>query len=215
MRGDIVHDGMYFQREPPSKRYEDLERKKGWVGPTLQYRKVEKLELDPLFGAHVESPQFAPVVARFIPGPAVLYRATLFNKPAGGSSALPWHQDVGHFWGVDRDPFLQVWTALDDCDLDSGCVEVLPKTHLSGRATPQGGVIPARLTEPVEKDAIALTAKAGEVILLHNCLWHRAGINRSGRPRRTFSISYMTAATRCLRKKRAPRQFMPVFADGC
>lgn len=43
-----------------------------------------------------------------------LYRAILMNKHAGGGSDLPWHQDGGDFWGLDRDPVLQIWTAMDD-----------------------------------------------------------------------------------------------------
>ena len=55
---------------------------------------------------------------------------------------LPWHQDGGNFWGLDRDPVLQIWTALDDAPLDGGCVEVVAGTHLAGLATPLGGVVP-------------------------------------------------------------------------
>ena len=36
--------------------------------------------------------------------------------------------------------------------------------------------------------------------------------NRTDIPRRAFSVCYMSGATRCLRKKRAPRAFFPVFA---
>lgn len=213
MLGRVVYPGLFFQCDAASGRYEDLSHGRGWVGPTLNYRKLEKLELDPLFRAHIEAPEFAEIVGRFIDGPAVIYRTVLFNKSADGGSPLPWHQDAGAFWGIDPDPFLQVWTALDDCGANAGCLEVLPGSHLGGRATPQGGVVPDALTEPRASEVIPLVAKAGEVILVHNHLWHRAGLNQSGRPRRTCSISYMTAETRCLRKKRAPRTFLPVFAD--
>ena len=52
---------------------------------------------------------------------------------------------------------------------------------------------------------------AGEVILLHNHLWHRSGRNTTGRRRAALNVCYMSAATRCLRKKRAPREFLQVF----
>ena len=211
MLGQVRYDGMFFQHDSQSGRYEDLTHGEGWVGPSLEYRKLEKLELDPLFRAHLEDPRLEAIVRHFIEGPIAIYRAVLFNKSARGGSPLPWHQDGGRFWGVDRDPFLQIWTALDDCELEGGCLEVIPGTHQAGLATPLGGLVPEHLARPKEPALIKVPAQAGECLLIHNHVWHRAGVNHSGHPRRTFSISYMIAATRCLRKKRAPRQFFRVF----
>jgi hypothetical protein len=56
-----------------------------------------------------------------------------------------------------------------------------------------------------------LPVQAGEVVVLHNQLWHRSGPSREGHRRRGFSVCYMSDAMRCLRKKRAPRQFLRVF----
>ncbi|RYG64459.1 phytanoyl-CoA dioxygenase, partial [bacterium] len=79
--------------------------------------------------------------------------------------------------------------------------------------TPTGGVVPENVHTARDSEAlaVALEARAGEVLLLHNLLWHRSGVNATGRPRRAFSICYMSAETRCLRKKRAPRAFTRVF----
>jgi ectoine hydroxylase-related dioxygenase (phytanoyl-CoA dioxygenase family) len=54
-------------------------------------------------------------------------------------------------------------------------------------------------------------ARAGEVLLIHNHLWHRSGRNLTGHPRRAFTAAYMDARTRCVRKKRAPRSFLQIF----
>lgn len=211
MLGEVVYPGMFFQHDSSTGRYEDLAHGEGFIGPSLEYRKLEKLELDPLFRSHIEHPLFYDLVRLFIDGPISIYRAVLFNKSARGGSPLPWHQDGGRFWGVDRDPFLQIWTALDDCAPDGGCLEVIPGSHAAGLATPLGGVVPRELSGPREHEGVLLPAEAGEVMLIHNHLWHRAGVNRSGRARRTFSVAYMSAETRCLRRKRAPREFVRVF----
>ena len=144
-----------------------------------------------------------------------LYRAFLMNKHAGGGSDLPWHQDGGDFWGLDQDPTLQIWTALDDAPEDGGCVEVLPGTHRAGLATPLGGVVPRdRLeTRDVERELVRLPAVAGEVLLLHNHVWHRSARSRTGQARRALSVCYMDGRTRCRRRKRAPRTFVRVFAN--
>lgn len=214
MLGEVTYPGLFFQHDAESGRYEDLEYGKGWRGPSLKYRKVEKLELDPLFWAWINEDAFREVAARIYPGADVsLYRAFLMNKHAGGGSDLPWHQDGGNFWGLDRDPTLQIWTALDDAPEDGGCVEVAPGTHHAGLATPLGGVVPAERTASVT--ALPIPAVAGEVLLIHNHVWHRSGRSR-GQARRALSVCYMDAATACRRKKRAPRTFVRVFAraDG-
>ncbi len=217
MLGEVTYPGLFFQHDSPSGRYEDLEYGKGWKGPSLEYRKVEKLELDPLFWEWITSDVFRRVTARVYPDADVtLYRAFLMNKHAGGGSDLPWHQDGGDFWGLDREPTLQVWTAFDEAPIGGGCVEVAPGTHKAGLATPLGGVVPKDKLDELgaEAHALPLPAVAGEVLLIHNHVWHRSGRTRPGHPRRALSVCYMDGATACRRRKRAPRTFVRVFATG-
>ena len=213
MMGRVVHEGMFFQRDSPTGRYVDLVFGRGWEGPSLEYRKIEKLELDPYFRAWLENEVFERVATGVLGDAVALYRATLFTKSARGGTVLPWHQDGGSFWGLDRDPELQIWTALDDAPEESGCVEVVDQSHLGGLATPLGGTIPRdRLQErSADECAVPLPASAGDVLLIHNYLWHRSGRNTTGLARRAFTVSYISAATRCTRRRRAPRSFVRVF----
>src|SRR5262249_20207668 len=144
MLGEVVYPGLFFQADTDSGRYDDLAYGLGWQGPSLAYRKVEKLEMDPLFRAWLEHPVFERVArAVYGDGPLAIYRALLMTKGEKGGTYLPWHQDGGRFWGLDRDPELQVWTALDDAPAEAGCVEVVPGSHAAGLVTPLGGVVPA------------------------------------------------------------------------
>jgi hypothetical protein len=214
MSARVRHEGLFFQRDSETGRYEDLVFAKGWQGPSPDYRKIEKLELDPLFRAWMQNPLFERIARALIEGPIALYRAVLFTKSGvRGGTALPWHQDGGAFWGIDREPELQICTALDDCPVEAGCVEVLTGSHREGLVTPEGGVIPepALRAADAERCALALPARAGDVLLINNHLWHRSGVNRTGHRRSALSVCYMSAATRCLRKKRAPRQFVRLF----
>lgn len=213
MQARVRYDGLFFQRDSPTGHYEDLEFAKGWQGPSSDYRKIEKLELDPLFRAWMTNPLFERIARRLIAGPIALYRAVLFTKSASGGTVLPWHQDGGRFWGVDRAPELQIWTALDDCPRDAGCVEVVDGSHAAGLATTEGGVVSNEILHAAdaERRALPLPARAGEALLIHNHLWHRSGVNRTGKRRSAVSFCYMSAATRCLRTKRAPRSFVRLF----
>lgn len=213
MLGKRTYPGLFFQLDHPEGSYEDLVFGRGYEGPSLAYRKIEKLERDELFLAWVRHPMFRRICARVIGEQVTLYRAVLMTKGSAGGTVLPWHQDGGLFWGVDRAPVLQIWTALDDAPLEAGCVEVLPDSHCDGLATPLGGVVPPNhlVRGETERRGIALPVKAGEVLLLHNHVWHRSLTNQTGRTRRALSVCYMDAATKCTRKKRAPREFFRVF----
>jgi phytanoyl-CoA hydroxylase len=214
MMGKITYDGLFFQRDAGSGRYDDLVYGQGWEGPGLDYRKVEKLEKDPLFRAYLADETFREITSRVIGPEITLYRACVFAKSAAtGGSDLPWHQDGGKFWGLDREPTLQIWTALDDAPVDGGCVEIVPGSHANGLATPLGGVVPADVLARGEiPRAELLPAEAGEVLLIHNHAWHRSARGKPGAPRRALTVAYMDAATRCLRTKRAPREFFRVFS---
>lgn len=216
MLGRLRIEGLFFQHDSATGRYEDVPYGRGYEGPSNRYRKLEKLEKDDRFRALLENALFERI-ARALIGPSVsIYRAVMFNKAARDGSPLPWHQDAGRFWGLDRDPQLQIWTAIDDAPEDAGCLSAVLGSHARGLVTPLGGVVPKPAIDAwdPEAHAVAFPAQAGEVLLVHNFVWHKSGPNRSDHPRRGFSVCYMDGATRCLRTKHAPRSFVRVFEHG-
>lgn len=214
LAGHLVLPGLFFQRDSPTGAYQDLRFGGGWEGPADDYRKIERIEADPGFRAWIENPLFERIARRWIDGPVALYRAVVFHKSAAGGTALPWHQDGGRFWGLDRPPTLQIWTGLDDAAEDGGCVELVPGSHADGLCTPEGGTIADAIVATRRDQAILVPTRAGESLLIHNHTWHRSGRNHSGHPRRALTFCYMSAATRCLRRKRAPRTFVTLFGDA-
>jgi hypothetical protein len=108
-----------------------------------------------------------------------------FLKPSG-ADATPWHQDAAY-----RPPPYRggtVWLPLDPATPESGCLEFLPASH-------QGPVLDHTLhghhyvAEPRNVDtAVACPLSVGDASV-HNCLTlHRAGSNRTARPRRAFAV---------------------------
>ena len=61
-------------------------------------------------------------------GPNVLLLAThFFNKYGEGKEAeafVAWHQDVT-FWGLDPPMAITAWYAVDDSDVENGCMQVI------------------------------------------------------------------------------------------
>lgn len=213
MLGKVCHDGLFFQHDSDTGRYDDLVRKQGYVGPSLHYRKIEKLERDPLFRAFMGNAIFERIVHAMAPGPITLYRAVLFNKAARGGTDLPWHQDGGIFWGLDRPPLIQIWTTLDDATEASGCLEFLPGSHKPGLVTPLGGVVQPEHVERARANErrVFVPAVAGESMLIDNNVWHRSGTNDTDTPRRAVTFCYLRGETRCVRTKRKPRVFEQIF----
>jgi hypothetical protein len=167
---------------------------------TVLYRKIQGLETDDLFGRLVRHPLFLEVCARQYGRHAAIsiFRAMVMNKPAGQGTILPWHQDGGDVWALDRDPLVTVWVALDPATRSNGCMEVVPGTHQLGLLSLYGSTVaeehvarhcPPERVQPLE-------VEAGHAVLLHNWLIHRSGVNPSPVPRRAFTICYMDGRTK-------------------
>ena len=106
MLGRVVYPGMFFQLDTNTGNYDDLTYGRGYEGPTTNDRKIEKLELDPLFWRWITHPLFTELAQRVYGARVSMYRAVVFSKADTGGTYLPWHQDGGKFWGIDREPEL-------------------------------------------------------------------------------------------------------------
>jgi len=87
----------------------------------------------------MQHPLFEGICRQLIGEQISVFRAMFMNKPAHQGTVLPYHQDGGTQWGLDRERFITIWTALDDATVENGCVEIVPGTHRLGcheHATP-------------------------------------------------------------------------------
>eukprot|EP01060_Flectonema_neradi_P029658 TRINITY_DN4144_c0_g1_i1.p1 TRINITY_DN4144_c0_g1~~TRINITY_DN4144_c0_g1_i1.p1 ORF type:complete len:288 (+),score=54.63 TRINITY_DN4144_c0_g1_i1:117-980(+) len=206
MMGDIKYEKLMYQLDPGGK-YSNTEQNGqtlGWKGATKEYRKIGEagcgLECDELFLKFMTSPLMVSICAEVYGPhtPIAPYRAMMMNKPANSGTDLPWHQDGGEFWGVDRDPQSFVWLALDDSTTQNGCVKVVKGTHKLGLLTKRGHTLTeediAKIVVPDLVEHVEL--KAGEAVLCHNYLVHSSSTNVTDKPRRGFSVNYMDARSK-------------------
>ncbi len=187
----------------------------GFKGASLDYRKIENLERDDLFLSYMQQPLFREICAWHYGAHAGIsaFRAMFMNKPARKGTLLPWHQDGGEGWGLDRDPLATIWTALDPATVANGCVQIIPGSHRLGLLSKRGHTISAEHEHehcPADK-TVFLELEAGESVLLHNWLLHRSDVNRTDIPRRAFSICYMDARTRV---EHDGKRFPIIFGDN-
>ena len=214
MLGRVPTERIWFQLDSETGSYADVPWGDGrWQQPTLNYRKIERLESDPVFLTYIQHPRFREI-AEALYGPDVaIYRAMFMNKPAGRGTLLPYHQDAGEQWHLTHDPLITVWTALDDATIAKGCLQVIPGSQKRGLFSKHGHTITAEQEAQYarDEDSVYLEARAGEAILLHNLMLHRSGVNAADEPRRAFSVCYMDAATRSTSDGRS---FPQVFGQG-
>jgi ectoine hydroxylase-related dioxygenase (phytanoyl-CoA dioxygenase family) len=186
---------------------------KGHKGATLNYRKIQDLEFDPLFLACMQKPLFQEICAEVHGEDTAVacFRAMFMNKPAHHGTFLGWHQD--RWTDLDRDPKITVWIALDPATVANGCVQVIPGSHhtLLNPDDPSGFLRTDQADALLAKNKpVYLELKAGEAVLLHNWLLHASEVNHTDIPRRAFSICYMDAATQSRRKEK----FSLIFGEG-
>ena len=214
-KAKINYERMMMQLDSATGKYEEAgAQTKGFKGATLEYRKIEELEFDPLFLAYMKRPVFREICARVYgpDTPVAAYRAMFMNKPAHKGTFLPWHQDR---WAhLDRDPLITLWTALDPATIANGCVQVIPGSHALGVINPShhsGFLTPEQAAQHATREKIVhLELPPGECALLHNYTLHASDVNRTDVSRRAFSVCYMDART----VSGKGEKFTRIFGEG-
>lgn len=217
---DVDYDKMMMQLDSETGVYGEAgAMTKGHKGSTLNYRKIEQLEFDPIFLEYMQRPIFRELCAGVYGShtPISCFRAMFMNKPANKGTQLPWHQD--RWTSLDRDPLVTVWTALDPATIQNGCVQIIRGSHKWGVINPEHGsgfLTPELAEEHVRKeDVIYCELEPGEVVLLHNWLLHSSDRNNSDVSRRAFSVCYMDARTSYIHGPDTGQEAGPrVFGEG-
>lgn len=198
---DIDYNRILMQLDSMTGKYEDAgQQSRGHKGATLAYRKIQDLEIDPLFREYTEHPIFRDICAREYGAdvPVTCFRAMFMNKPANQGTWLPWHQD--RWRHLDRDPLITLWTALDPATVENGCVQIIESSHKLGLVNPDhpsGFVSEEQAADLLAKyPVVHLELEPGEAVLLHNWLLHASDVNRSSVSRRAYSVCYMDGRTK-------------------
>lgn len=214
-RASIDYNLLLMQLDSEDGKYENAGTQSvGHKGATLNYRKIQELEHDPLFLEYMQRPIFREICAHVYGAstPIAAFRAMFMNKPAHKGTLLPWHQDRWSY--LDRDPQITVWTALDPATKANGCVQVIPGSHKLGLINPEhtSGFVTEEQAQKYapESETIYLELEAGEAMLLHNWLLHRSDTNATDIARRAFSVCYMDAGTQTSNGEK----YSTIFGEG-
>ena len=134
-------------------------------------------------------------------------------KLRGNTKPFGWHQDNG-YGQLDPANAISTLTALDDADVENGCLWVIPGSHRAGqidvsdRLSVNSKAAGADLSVNVDReaDAIPVPLIAGDAVVLHCHLLHRSEGNLSeDRDRRILFLRYADADAVEAYNNRQPR----------
>lgn len=122
-------------------------------------------------------------------------QSMLYFKPAGGrGQAL--HQD-NFYLNVDPGTCIAAWLALDDVDLENGCLEVVPGTHKMDLFCPEEADTAVSFTReyvppPPGLKKVPVLMEPGDMLFFNGTLVHGSGPNASAdRFRRSYICHYI------------------------
>ncbi len=81
------------------------------------------------FADLIRKPQILDMVEDLIGPDIMVWSTDWWIKDAHSPSFVSWHQD-SQYWGLDTTRLMTVWVALSDSTAQSGCMRVLPGSHL-------------------------------------------------------------------------------------
>lgn len=148
-------------------------------------------------------PRVLDAVEDLIGGDILIYTLTLWLKGAKDGAFVDWHQDASYF-GLEPKEQVTAWIALSESSAASGCVRVIPGSHLRGgfrhsiREGSGNHMLPRRQaidTEIDESKAVQMPLRPGQFSLHHTLAIHGSEPNLSDDRRLGVGISYIP--TRC------------------
>lgn len=77
----------------------------------------------------IRSPRILDVVEDIIGPDIMVWSTDWWIKEANSPQFVSWHQD-SQYWGLDTNKLVTVWVALSPSTIESGCMRVLPGSHL-------------------------------------------------------------------------------------
>lgn len=168
---------------------------------------VNAWEADEAFYRYLFHPVLTEAVARLMNTDTVrVWHDQIQYKPPFKGGPTIWHQDHP-YWPVIQPPDLvSAWLALEDADVENGCMHVVPRSHRWGAY--DGGTVgirqedwgpahdPAFVPASEKVEIVPCPVKAGEVMFHHCLTWHGTPPNRSSRGRPGFAVHFMPGHTR-------------------
>ncbi|MDA0745420.1 MAG: phytanoyl-CoA dioxygenase family protein [bacterium] len=135
---------------------------------------------------------------------------------------VAWHQDVT-YWGLEPPEAHTAWIAIDDSDVENGCMRVIPGSHRNGIVTHaksdrEGNLLSINQEIPDEyvdtTQAIDLELKAGQMSIHDGQLFHASMPNRSNRRRCGLTVRFIPPKAKQVNENSVGQRWRPILVRG-
>lgn len=134
--------------------------------------------------------------------PCVVQSMVIFKPPRIGGVVKP-HQDSTFLYTSPMN-LVGFWIALEDADLENGCMWFAPGTHRKGvvgrlKRTIKDGIVDTiyegETPSTSADEFVAVPVRKGSLVLIHGEVVHKSGANLSDRSRNIYTFHLYDAAT--------------------
>lgn len=129
----------------------------------------------------------------------VAWGSHFFCKMPGDGKAVAWHQDAS-YWPLSPSRAVTVWLAIDDADLENGCMKFIAGSQKFGHLTyressPEShSVLNQEVENPEQYGSVVVDdLKAGQISIHSDLLLHGSDANNSERRRCGLTLRYAAA----------------------
>ena len=135
---------------------------------------------------------------------------------------VAWHQDVT-YWGLEPPEAYTAWIAVDDSNLENGCMRVIPGSHMQGlaehsKSETEGNLLSINQEIPEEEigddEAFDLCLKAGQISIHDGHLVHSSLPNHSQRRRCGLTVRFVKPEVRQTELNSQKGHWNPVLVRG-
>lgn len=152
-------------------------------------------------------PQLLDVIEQLIGPNILLYNTTYIIKEAHTESHVSWHQDLT-YWGLDSDAQVSVWLALSEASEASGCMHMIPNSHINGQQKhhttedANNVLLSGQTVQGVNaNESVVVSLTAGQASFHHGWTLHCSKPNVSDERRIGLNIQYINPVVKQLKQQ--------------
>jgi hypothetical protein len=153
----------------------------------------------------IRKPAILDAVEALIGPDILVWNTNFFVKEARDPGFVSWHQD-STYWGLSEPDVVTAWIAFTPSTPESGCMQVIPGSHLRDQLAHIDRYHPQNLltrgqeiaVEINRAEAVDLVLAPGEMSLHHVRIAHGSEPNRSNDRRIGLAIRYLPTRVRQL-----------------
>jgi len=189
---EIAKVHLKYKIEPIETEYEYIGVDKDEFKKSVR-RLRQVYDRDIVFKNWMRNEEIKPILSQVLDEEPILVTAhhnSIMTKKAKTSSSTEWHQDI-RYWRYDSDNLVSVWLALQEENQENGVLEFIPGSHKMQFNSEQFDEKEFfRADYEANKDLISkktsFELKAGDVVLFHCKLLHRANANMTNEDKISF-----------------------------